>query len=852
MDAQNETRSRVPNRAAALSAAMAGDAPAYPLSGGEAGDVTTSAPRFPVPDDFKVVADPVYRAVKVVPPYWHTFETDVKMRWRDRSIFEVVTSEFRSRPTSYYQHAIDSGKFILVNQRACTRDTVLRNGDHLTHRTLEIEFAIPAATPVRILYEDEELLAVFKPAGIPVHPQGRYTQASLTGILKRFHLRQDASAYLHPINRLDRVTAGVVILAKNPTQARTLTTAIASAIKIYVARVRGNFAEIVERVRAAARACPPSAERGVSLEVTATAAACSTDADTFDERKLSRADEHRDGRGTKNNFVNGLTHENTTDSNSTGSAPTLLRETDTSPDAPSLEKDISGTAEHRKSPESAPSVTERRKRKEEKRRQKAEKKLRREEQYEQRQREHELKMSRQNAADEDFSIEEATRRGIFSVITVSAPHKRPPVSCRSAEQTTSATGDHSTVLASNDAACAEGACEGRASGSPGGCCSRTQDPSPEVQHEQTWLKVSARLVVSSCLVGRQLAVGWNEELGKEAETVFKTLHYDENSGTSLVACVPLTGRTHQIRKHLHILGASIIGDALYSSSSTSRIPESPLESSPEDIVAVTSLADSTVAKNRPPGDASALPRRASSERSVPVSFSLDELREVNRGSIDCICPQCRRLTNTNSTALDTSQVGDCRFLGALREIAGLSDVAVSPDGQTAEARYVIEEPCAIDLISFAYLFDTPSNGSGAAATDAPRGCDASEWLQPTAGDGKIETPKGLRSDCGFPEVAAAAEAAHGRRKSPGVTTCVHRTESKGLAGASPSDRTGKASTPDAAVASPCHSTRFLIACPPDIMPTWTYPAAPQELRSLFGCLRALRKFNKSSEAGASR
>lgn len=35
------------------------------------------------------------------------------------------------------------------------------------------------------------------------------------------------------------------------------------------------------------------------------------------------------------------------------------------------------------------------------------------------------------------------------------------------------------------------------------------------------------------------------------------------SGASLVACVPLTGRTHQIRKHLQILGCSILRDELY-------------------------------------------------------------------------------------------------------------------------------------------------------------------------------------------------------------------------------------------------------------------------------------------------
>lgn len=41
-----------------------------------------------------------------------------------------------------------------------------------------------------------------------------------------------------------------------------------------------------------------------------------------------------------------------------------------------------------------------------------------------------------------------------------------------------------------------------------------------------WLRVAARLAVSDCLVGRQLAVTWNETYGKDAVTLFKRLRYD--------------------------------------------------------------------------------------------------------------------------------------------------------------------------------------------------------------------------------------------------------------------------------------------------------------------------------------
>lgn len=54
-----------------------------------------------------------------------------------------------------------------------------------------------------------------------------------------------------------------------------------------------------------------------------------------------------------------------------------------------------------------------------------------------------------------------------------------------------------------------------------------------------------------------------EEKGKEAITQIETLHYRD--GYSLVKILPFTGRTHQIRVHLHSTGCPVLGDPLYGS-----------------------------------------------------------------------------------------------------------------------------------------------------------------------------------------------------------------------------------------------------------------------------------------------
>ncbi len=51
--------------------------------------------------------------------------------------------------------------------------------------------------------------------------------------------------------------------------------------------------------------------------------------------------------------------------------------------------------------------------------------------------------------------------------------------------------------------------------------------------------------------------------GKKAQTLFKPLYYDKDLDTTLLACYPHTGRTHQIRVHLFHVKHPIIGDPIY-------------------------------------------------------------------------------------------------------------------------------------------------------------------------------------------------------------------------------------------------------------------------------------------------
>ena len=55
----------------------------------------------------------------------------------------------------------------------------------------------------------------------------------------------------------------------------------------------------------------------------------------------------------------------------------------------------------------------------------------------------------------------------------------------------------------------------------------------------------------------------SDENGKESTTIIKPLKYNEQRDITLVEALPLTGRQHQIRIHLHSIGHTILGDPIY-------------------------------------------------------------------------------------------------------------------------------------------------------------------------------------------------------------------------------------------------------------------------------------------------
>ncbi len=97
---------------------------------------------------------------------------------------------------------------------------------------------IPVKTPLDIIYEDEDILAVNKLRSMPTHPSKGHREDTLAnGVI--YYLGKGSK--FHVITRLDRDTSGVVLIAKNPVSAAFLTDEMKNGriAKEYVAVING-------------------------------------------------------------------------------------------------------------------------------------------------------------------------------------------------------------------------------------------------------------------------------------------------------------------------------------------------------------------------------------------------------------------------------------------------------------------------------------------------------------------------------------------------------------------------------------------------------------------------------------
>ena len=116
-----------------------------------------------------------------------------------------------------------NGIWARVYEPLCSGDTVTI----LLTEEVSSENIVSTPLPLNIVYEDEDLLVINKPAGMPIHPsQGNYDNTLANACAYYFQQKGEPFTY-RCINRLDRDTTGLLILARHAYSASLLSSMVA-------------------------------------------------------------------------------------------------------------------------------------------------------------------------------------------------------------------------------------------------------------------------------------------------------------------------------------------------------------------------------------------------------------------------------------------------------------------------------------------------------------------------------------------------------------------------------------------------------------------------------------------------
>ena len=134
---------------------------------------------------------------------------------------------------------------IMLNGVRVTVRALLKEGDELVLSRDDIapsEGVKPVPLPLDILYEDDDVIALNKPPFMPTHPSHEHQSDTLANALAYYFESKGIPFVFRAVNRLDRDTSGVVLVAKNKNSAFVLAKQIAEfkVTKKYIAIVDGE------------------------------------------------------------------------------------------------------------------------------------------------------------------------------------------------------------------------------------------------------------------------------------------------------------------------------------------------------------------------------------------------------------------------------------------------------------------------------------------------------------------------------------------------------------------------------------------------------------------------------------
>lgn len=179
---------------------------------------------------------------------WHAVEDEAA----GQRVDNYLTRLLKGVPKSHVYRILRSGE-VRVNSRRVGPDYRVQRGDRVrlpplrTARPAAPRSAAPPRLKAGVLYEDDLLLVINKPAGVAVHGGSGVSR----GVIELLRLERPQERFLELVHRLDRGTSGVLLLAKRRSALLALHRQLREGTvqKFYDVLVKGRWREPLRSVK---------------------------------------------------------------------------------------------------------------------------------------------------------------------------------------------------------------------------------------------------------------------------------------------------------------------------------------------------------------------------------------------------------------------------------------------------------------------------------------------------------------------------------------------------------------------------------------------------------------------------
>lgn len=171
----------------------------------------------------------------------------VTKEFQNTTLEKFLVAILQSYSRSYLSKLIKNGKVKINGEINISRLAKVKTGDKV-----EVEFVdnvaesiISQDIPFQIIFENDDLIVINKESGVVVHPGAGKVDGTLLNAVK-FYLGENSQPVM--VNRIDKETSGIVLVAKNPKARETYAKEfeMRNAKKTYICVVRSEIKKIIQ------------------------------------------------------------------------------------------------------------------------------------------------------------------------------------------------------------------------------------------------------------------------------------------------------------------------------------------------------------------------------------------------------------------------------------------------------------------------------------------------------------------------------------------------------------------------------------------------------------------------------